>query len=178
MNCGFYLFGGMIADGVLTNDLHGLYIRDGKLVWTQIKNYLGDPPCPRYNHSACSIRSRLFIYGGRNDDLYKIKGDSSLNDIFCFNVSSLKWEVLKISGTWPDGRWGHCMINFGSTILMLGGLTNKFFMTADLNVLETQREIMTDFQQEEIKSPDLGIYSYKERQKTLKAKSTTNLFKF
>ena len=70
------------------------------------------------------------------------------------------------------------MINFGSTILMLGGLTNKFFMTADLNVLETQREIMTDFQQEEIKSPDLGIYSYKERQKTLKAKSTTNLFKF
>ena len=51
-------------------------------------------------------------------------------------------------------------------------------MTADLNVLETQREIMTDFQQEEIKSPDLGIYSYKERQKTLKAKSTTNLFKF
>ena len=32
LNCGFYLFGGMIADGVLTNDLHGLYIRDGKLV--------------------------------------------------------------------------------------------------------------------------------------------------
>ena len=32
LNCGFYLFGGLVADDVLTNDLHGLYIRDGKFV--------------------------------------------------------------------------------------------------------------------------------------------------
>ena len=169
LNCGFYLFGGMISDAVLSNELHGLYIRDGKLVWTRISNFIGTPPSPRCNHTACAVRARIFIFGGRNDGLFNIKGDSSLDDLFSFNVANLKWETLKISGSTPLGRWGHCMTSIGARVLMLGGLTNKSFMSADLNVLESEKDVSIDVHNGEPRSPDIEFYSYKQRKKTLKS---------
>lgn len=148
LNSGFYLFGGRNSEGQILNTLHGLYMRDGKLVWTLIQNYSGTPPLPRYNHSASFIRNKLFIFGGRNDAYYKTTGDSSLNDLHCFNVSSLCWENLKICGSPPGGRWAHCMLAFQNKIMMLGGLTTKQFLPADLYILESERESMREMKDE------------------------------
>jgi Galactose oxidase, central domain len=167
LNGGFYLFGGQIADGVLSNSLHGLYIREGKLVWTLIKDFIGTPPCPRYNHAACAVKTKLFIFGGRNDEFYKQREDSSLDDLFCFDVSTLRWENLKVQGNIPSGRWGHCMISCGSKFLMLGGLTNKQFMNADLNVLETEKDISIVINEEMKITEDSGY----ERKRTPQYKS-------
>lgn len=154
INSGFYLFGGKNSDGLVFNTLHGLYMREGKLVWTLIQNYSGTAPIARYGHSASSIKNKLFVFGGRNDELFKESGDSSLNDLHCFNVSSLSWESLKICGSMPDGRWAHHMVSLQNKILMLGGITTKQFLPADLYVLESEREMMIE-PKEDLKPPDL-----------------------
>lgn len=148
LNSGFYLFGGRDSEGNILNTLHGLYMREGKLVWTLIQNYSGTPPSPRYNHAASSIKNKLFIFGGRNDSLFKSSGDSSLDDLHCFNVSSLCWENLKICGSPPGGRWAHCMVGFQNKILMLGGLTTKQFLPADLYILESELESLREVRDE------------------------------
>jgi hypothetical protein len=164
INSGFYLFGGRNAEGVVLNSLHGLYMREGKLVWTLIQNFTGDPPSPRYAHAASSIKNRLFVFGGRNDDFFRESGDSSLSDLYCFNVSSLSWECLKICGSIPGGRWAHCMISVQNKILMLGGLTTKHFMPADLYILESEREMILE-PKDEAKVPELVVQNSEKNQK-------------
>ncbi|OMJ71840.1 hypothetical protein SteCoe_29850 [Stentor coeruleus] len=180
LNSGFYLFGGLVAEGQAVNTLFGLYIRDGRLVWTMIKDISGTPPSPRYNHAACAVKNRMFIFGGRNDYLFKTTGDSCLRDLFCFNVSTLKWEGLIIQGQAPDGRWGHCMSSVGTKVLLMGGLTTKHFMSADLHCLDTEKEVNIDIPPEETKKEEpSGFYSMKDRKKTINPLNPLiNLIKF
>mmetsp|Transcript_209 Transcript_209/g.190 ORF Transcript_209/g.190 Transcript_209/m.190 type:complete len:306 (-) Transcript_209:16-933(-) len=155
-NSGFYLFGGLSDDGRPCNKLHGLFIRNGKLIWTEISGN-GKAPIPRYSHTACAIRQKIYIYGGRNDDLFQSHGDSCLADLSVFNVDLLLWENVEIEGQAPDGRWGHCMTAFGSQILILGGLSHKNFMSADLSCIETNREIAEEWHKLEKKSTSKPI---------------------
>ncbi|OMJ87642.1 hypothetical protein SteCoe_10567 [Stentor coeruleus] len=180
LNSGFYLFGGLVAEAQAVNTLFGLYIRDGRLVWTMIKDVSGTPPSPRYNHAACAVKNRLFIFGGRNDDLFRSTGDSCLTDLFCFNVSTLKWENLIVQGQSPDGRWGHCMASVGTKVLLMGGLTTKRFMSADLHCLDTEKEVNIDVPPEETKKDESpGFYSMKDRRKTINPLNPLiNLIKF
>lgn len=161
LNCGFYLFGGLDGDGEACNSLHGLYIRDGQLVWSEVRGF-GNAPSPRYSHSAVSINERLFIYGGRNDHIFKETGDSCLRDLHIFNVEHLTWENVNVHGNIPEGRWAHCAAGYGSKMLMFGGMTHKKFMTADLYSLETNNEVVEEvmkFEKEKTVAPSPEMFA-------------------
>jgi N-acetylneuraminic acid mutarotase len=132
-NSGFYLFAGLDEQKQPTNELNGLFIRNNKFLWARV-NTTGIPPCPRYSHSACAVHSSLFVFAGRNDAI-----GNALNDLFCINLDSFKWEKVEVSGSPPRGRWGHAMTSVDSFVLVFGGLTYERFMPTDLYSIETSR---------------------------------------
>ncbi|CAG9311020.1 unnamed protein product [Blepharisma stoltei] len=161
LNSGFYLFGGLDMDGHAINALHGLYVREGQLVWSEVE-YFGKPPSPRYSHSACSMSEKLFIYGGRNDQLFKETGDSCLGDLYIFNVEHLLWENVQVHGNIPEARWSHCMCTYGTRILVFGGMTHKKFMNADLYSLETNSDYVEElikYDKEKYVPPSVETYA-------------------
>lgn len=136
-NSAFYLFGGMTANKTPCNNLHALFIRSGKMAWSEI-NCMGLPPCPRYSHSAYAIHSSLFIYGGRND-IVSGRSQTALSDLFVLNVMTFKWEKVDVFGHVPQGRWAHGMAAYGTSLVLFGGISYKEFMKPDLFMLETER---------------------------------------
>ncbi|CAG9330106.1 unnamed protein product [Blepharisma stoltei] len=140
-NVGFYLFGGLNFEYKPCNWFHCLHIVNDSLNWIEIKSE--NAPSPRYSHSACTANYRLYIFGGRNDDLYG-QGGSELNDLHMFNVENLKWERVDIKGSEPEGRWGHCMASYGSKLLVLGGMTHKNFISSQLCYFETNADVVEE----------------------------------
>lgn len=135
-NSAFYLFGGLKEARLPCNDLHALYMRGGKLIWSQVMT-TGIPPCPRFSHTAHAIQSNLYIFGGRNDALgYE---QCNLAELFMFNVAAFKWERVEVFGNVPEGRWAHGMNSYGSTLILFGGITYSKFMSADIYLCETNR---------------------------------------
>ena len=70
----------------------------------KIKDYNGQPPCPRINSSMIHLSMKgsghqlVVIYGGRNDKIFDSTGNVALNDICVFNCNQLSWEPLAMFG--------------------------------------------------------------------------------
>mmetsp|Transcript_1889 Transcript_1889/g.1795 ORF Transcript_1889/g.1795 Transcript_1889/m.1795 type:complete len:109 (-) Transcript_1889:106-432(-) len=88
-NSGFYLFGGLDLNGQPCNSLYGLYLRNGQFIWMEIRGGNKAPPA-RYSHTATAIKHKIFIFGGRNDNLFHATGNSCLDDVYIFNVDTLQ----------------------------------------------------------------------------------------
>ena len=136
-NSAFYLFGGIDESKAPCNSLHALVVKNGKMMWSEVK-CSGVPPCPRFSHTACAIHSSLFIYGGRNDMICS-KTQVALADLFVLNVKNFKWDRVEVFGSIPDGRWAHGMTTYNTSVLVFGGISYHEFMPAHLYVLETER---------------------------------------
>jgi N-acetylneuraminic acid mutarotase len=140
---GFYLFGGLNDEDIPTNELLVLEMKNGSLVWSEVRQG-GSAPLARYDHCAELVQNCIIICGGRNDSLFKRYGDSCLNDVHVFKVESLAWEEVKVHGSIPAGRWGHCCAAYGSKLLMLGGINHRSYLSSDVYVLETDRAYVTE----------------------------------
>ena len=152
-----YLFGGMDQKGHLKNDLwliEPYYPENDKVLSSisyeyqtripflsisikRVDSYSGKPPCPRIYHSACLFKdwnkhNLLFIYGGRNDEIYAQTHNVALNDVCIFNINKSEWQTLAMYGQIPCSRWSHiCTLNRGGSnsiadgFLIFGGVNLK-----------------------------------------------------
>ena len=139
-NNGFYLFGG-VNNGVVTNSMHVLCIRAGKLIWSDVK-CRGVIPAPRHSHTACAIGLKLYVFGGRNDEMYK--NGYEISGIHSFSCKNLEWEQLEIKGSIPGPRWGHSMIALTSKIFVFGGMSYNKYSENKLYSIETDKRIIKD----------------------------------
>jgi len=63
-------------------------------------------PYLRYGHTAVAHGTKVYIWGGRNDD-------SACNKLYCFDTEHLVWSCVSTNGLTPGARDGHsaCVIN-------------------------------------------------------------------
>ncbi len=111
------MFGGF-DDVYFHNDLWALGL-GGVPEWTELSP-LGDPPSPRYGHSAVydPMRDRLVVFGGYD-------GTQLLNDVWILTLSGTPtWSPLYVQGTPPSGRFGASAIYdpVRDRVLIFGGL--------------------------------------------------------
>lgn len=157
---GFYIFGGANSKKEPQNDIY--FIRpyykmnaellDGKKLEfqenTQPRLYIeifklepsGKPPCPRYLHTAQFINKYIYIFGGRNDKVYKSLKNSALNDLHLYDVENNKWTTVALYGQIPMSRWGHCMTKYRDSLMIFGGKNLKRFAHTTLHYLITSKQ--------------------------------------
>lgn len=131
-NSGCYLFGGLF-EGKASNQMYVLTLKDSCLLWSLV-NSGGEVPLPRHSHSACVVKSKLFIFGGRNDDLFK---SIELVDLHIFNTLTVDWEKVDYSGARLLPRWGHAMAAQANKIFIFGGISYKSYLENNLYCIET-----------------------------------------
>ncbi|KAF8030134.1 hypothetical protein BT93_E2537 [Corymbia citriodora subsp. variegata] len=69
---------------------------------------------PRHRHSAAVLGSKIFVYGGVNNE-------SIYSSCFVLDTSNLCWEELAVCGDQPCARHSHSMVAYGSKVFMFGG---------------------------------------------------------
>lgn len=124
---GFYIFGGLDHTKSPTNDIFHIkscYKENSELfdsrtneffhdvdprLYFDIKkiNCKGIPPPERCMHTAEHIGAYIYIYGGKNDSLYKQIRNTALNDVHMFDIAEKEWKTVAIYGYIPMSRWGH-----------------------------------------------------------------------
>lgn len=78
-----------------------------------------DLPSPRLGHAACSLGDKLYVFGGRES---VHMGDSSLNDLYEFDMNESKWSKLEPRSDFkPDKRSYHSMCALDSKLYVFGG---------------------------------------------------------
>ncbi|XP_030469651.1 tRNA wybutosine-synthesizing protein 2/3/4 [Syzygium oleosum] len=69
---------------------------------------------PRHRHSAAVLGSKIFVYGGLNNE-------SICSSCFVLDTSNLCWEEWAVGGDQPCPRHSHSMVAYGSKVFMFGG---------------------------------------------------------
>jgi N-acetylneuraminic acid mutarotase len=97
-----YSFGGYCSGGDYKNfapiDIH--ILNTNNLRWTLLqlkKNDDGTPlkypdvPFQRYGHTAIAHKEKVYIWGGRNDEMV-------CDILFCFDTKTMKWSKPEVAG--------------------------------------------------------------------------------
>ncbi|GMM38431.1 Kel2 protein [Saccharomycopsis crataegensis] len=95
-----------------------------------IENFDGIP-APRVGHNSCLCGNAFIIFGG--DTIQTNEQGELDNDLYLFNINSLKWTIPHPQGDRPCGRYGHTIgviakTNVQSKLYLFGGqLDSKIF---------------------------------------------------
>lgn len=95
-----------------------------------IENFDGIP-APRVGHNSCLCGNAFIIFGG--DTIQTNEQGELDNDLYLFNINSLKWTIPHPQGERPCGRYGHTIgvvakTNIQSKLYLFGGqLDSKIF---------------------------------------------------
>ncbi|EFA79421.1 RING zinc finger-containing protein [Heterostelium album PN500] len=120
-NGAFLVFGG---NGNKTfNDLT-LY-NSGSNSWSKIEPQ-GNPPAPRYGHSATPFGQQILIYGGRANS----KPFSDVTVLQHQGGDRFKWLKSQHQHKSPEGRAGHTAIAYNNQLIVFGGHNssrNKYY---------------------------------------------------
>ena len=136
-----YLFGGRDDKGP-KNKLYILKVGIKPTEWVSA-DVAGTPPMPRYGHSMNYYpeKSILIIFGGRNDENFANSGESNLNDVWILYLEKLtwvEWNLKDYTGVRPVPRYSHCAENLGTSILILGGLSEDNYCRTDVYSLDVE----------------------------------------
>lgn len=137
------LFGGLV-DGVSSNDVYAVSIRDGR---TRLIETTGDIPDPRFGHACIIIGNMLLIWGGDTRHAKNAHERVVLdNSLYCLNLGEYnatlprtqqclqcwsvqrEWHRIPVVGQVPDGRYGHTMCAVDEVIYIFGGQLDGVFM--------------------------------------------------
>ncbi len=121
------IFGGFVDGGERTNDLWKYTFASTK--WERLPT---TTPCPspRASHSALLRgQTEMYIFGGRDED------NEKLNDLWVFNLDTLRWTQVKPVNQPPTPRCGHSasMYGGGDMMMVFGGI---YEVTKELNDLQ------------------------------------------
>ncbi|GAM26406.1 hypothetical protein SAMD00019534_095810, partial [Acytostelium subglobosum LB1] len=140
-----YMFGGF--DGHGNNFELAVYNTEKETWWNVPKSALkGDLPATRTNHSAATVGSKMYIFGGNCNDQFG--NYQVLGDLHVLDTNTLTWEKPVVTGDIPCARSGHCMTAIGNKLFMFGGgiwnevdgWTHKF---NDIFVFDTLTNVWT-----------------------------------
>jgi hypothetical protein len=75
----------------------------------------GEKPPPRSHHSQVLHDSRLYVFGGINED-------GVLDDMYVLDIGSMVWrKIEQKSMIWPESRCGHSAVAVGNDMYVFGG---------------------------------------------------------
>jgi Galactose oxidase, central domain/Kelch motif len=86
-----------------------------QFIWKKPK-IQGNPPQPRYGHSAILYQNSMIIFGGERNDTYE-----TLSDVHLLDLETWTWTQPEISGEIPDSRSFHTAVLFQEKMLVWGG---------------------------------------------------------
>ncbi|UKK02813.2 hypothetical protein MACK_002910 [Theileria orientalis] len=111
------MFGGEFFDGVevaLYNDtfLYNLVTHE----WMKLDS--PSNPLPRCSHQALYYDNRIYIFGGEFNTVDQFR---HFNDIHYLCLTTLRWNLLNVSGPVPTPRSGHRMVLWNDYWVLFGG---------------------------------------------------------
>ncbi|OLY78480.1 Tip elongation aberrant protein 1 [Smittium mucronatum] len=115
-----FVFGGELEDGRCDDNLYAFNI--GNEMWYKVP-VSGKPLIGRKGHSAVSISSSLYIFGGTVDGYY-------LQDLTAFDVrvaatDGPSWNFIETFGDVPSPRAGHSCNALHGKIYIYGGMNGE-----------------------------------------------------
>ncbi|OMJ28974.1 Tip elongation aberrant protein 1 [Smittium culicis] len=115
-----FVFGGELEDGHCDENLYAFNI--GNEMWYKVP-VTGNTLIGRKGHTAISISSSLYIFGGTVDGYY-------LNDLTVFDVrvaatNGPSWNFINPDGDAPAGRAGHSCNALHGKIYIYGGMNGE-----------------------------------------------------
>lgn len=135
-----FVFGGF--DGFGTNFNLSVFDPFAR-TWTNVSQSIvrGDVPASRTNHAAAAVGTKMFIFGGNNNNergAYQV-----LDDLCMLDTETLTWSRPATTGDRPCARSGHTLTTIGKKVYLFGGgvwnenegWVHKF---NDLYVLDTE----------------------------------------
>jgi len=132
-----YLFGGEnVARIPIDSSMYSMEISENSPnfgIWNKIQVSNNVQPAPRIAHSQATIGNRIYIFGGRQGiDM----GESSLNDLFYFDIETKTWTQIPGNDTFPAERSFHQMVSVGDNLFVFGGC-GKSGRLSDLHEFDT-----------------------------------------
>lgn len=112
------IFGGF--DGFGTN-YHLALFDPYTRIWTQVPQSTlnGTLPPSRTNHAAAAVGSKMFIFGGNNNNEHG--NYQVLDDLYMLDTTTMTWSRPQTTGDRPSARSGHTLTAIGSKLYLFGG---------------------------------------------------------
>lgn len=76
----------------------------------------GQPPSPRYGHSAILYENSMIVFGGESNDTH-----DTFNDVHVLDLETWTWTQPDIFGNIPDSRGFHTAVLYQDKMLVWGG---------------------------------------------------------
>lgn len=114
-----YVFGGDNGKKML-NDFLVSHVRDSS--WARVV-YTGQPPPPRYHHSAVVFRNSMFIFGGYTGDINSNSNLRNKNDLYEYHFTTSHWIdwTDRITGPLPPARSAHGAVVYNNRLWIFAG---------------------------------------------------------
>ncbi|BFG27473.1 hypothetical protein CerSpe_137470 [Prunus speciosa] len=90
----------------------------------------GDVFPPRHRHAAAVVGSKIYVFGGLNND-------TITSSLHVLDTDNLQWKELFVSGEHPCARHSHSMVACGSQLYIFGGYNGEQTL-GDLYVFNIQ----------------------------------------
>ena len=98
------------------NDVHVLDVETS--TWHDVR-CAGEPPPPRYGHTATLVGRRMFVFGGRGENNVVMK------DMYLLDLDEWCWVKVNPTTTAPTSRFDHAEVLIGNKIVVFGGWDGK-----------------------------------------------------
>ncbi|KAI8099531.1 uncharacterized protein BX664DRAFT_354935 [Halteromyces radiatus] len=109
-----YIWGGKSSSNEYMNDLFIFHPRNGKYGdWERIVFPQGSAPLPRSNHCSVLFDSKMFVFGGSDND-------KLFNDIWVYDIPLKKWACLSPVGFIPSPRH-YCSVSLVNGVIYIHG---------------------------------------------------------
>lgn len=69
---------------------------------------------PRHRHAAAVFGSKIYVFGGLNNDVIS-------SSMYVLDTDNLQWSEIEIKGEWPCARHSHALVAKDSNIYLFGG---------------------------------------------------------
>jgi len=109
------IFGGK---GVSKNYLNDITVFDPIDNTFEVFDKMQTKPPARSHHAAAIIGDIMYVFGGKSKEVL-------LSDVWAFDLLNMTWQQKTLFGSPPYPRKCHCMIPIASTLISIGGVTNK-----------------------------------------------------
>lgn len=162
---GIYIFGGIGADRQAHNHLFLLCTIGQTLEWTEPVT-TGIGPSPRFLHSMVYSEelNYLMVFGGRIDVCQTVTY-TCFNDIYLLCMKRMLWVSVKVMGDIPAARSGHCTATIANNMYVFGGVSNTYYCSSDMYILEADPGRVHDLLNKDNKKKQflLDVEDYKAR---------------
>ncbi|KAH7730868.1 Kelch motif family protein [Aphelenchoides avenae] len=90
--------------------------------WTQVVTE-GEPPQYRDFHTACVIDGRMWVFGGRSDEMGQFHSSQDIycDRLRCLDLRTERWSAPEVTGDRPCGRRSHSVWVYKDEMYIFGG---------------------------------------------------------